>query len=44
MLQKLLVDGFKWKKDKLRFNEKFMENYDEESSEGPILEVDVKYP
>ena len=36
MSQKLPVDGFEWKKDMSKFNEKFMKNYDENS--------DVKYP
>ena len=36
MSQKLPVDGFEWKKDMSKFNEKFMKNYDQNS--------DVKYP
>ena len=44
MSQKLPVDGFKWKKDILKFNEEFIENYDEDSDKGYILEVDVEYP
>ena len=28
----------------LKFNEKFIKNYDEDSNEGYILEVDAKYP
>ena len=43
MSQKLPVSGFKWKKDKLKFNEEFIKNYDEDSDKGYILEVDVKY-
>ena len=27
----------------LKFNENFIKNYDEESNEGFILEVDIKY-
>ena len=42
--QKLAVDGFKWKKNMLKFNEDFIKNYDEGSNKGHILEVDVKYP
>ena len=42
--QKLLVDGFKWKKNILKFNEKFIKNYNEDSDKGYILEVDAKYP
>ena len=34
MSQKLPVDGFKWNKNMLKFNEDFIKNYDE----------DVKYP
>ena len=41
--QKLAVDGFKWKKNMLKFNEDFIKNYDEGSNKGYILEVDVKY-
>ena len=44
MSQKLPVDGFKWKKNMLKFNEDFIKNYDEDSDKGYILEVDVKYP
>ena len=39
--QKLPVDGFKWKENMSKFNEKFMKNYDEDSDKGYILEVDV---
>ena len=44
MSQKLPVDGFKWKKHMLKFNEDFIKNYDEDSDKGYILEVDVEYP
>ena len=44
MSKKLPVDGLKWKKDMLTFNEHFIKNYDEDSDKGYILEVDVKYP
>ena len=40
MSQPFPVDGFKWKK-KLKFNEVFIKNYDEDSNKGYILEVDV---
>ena len=43
MSQKLPVSGFKWKKNMLKFNEEFIKNYDEDSDEGYILEVDVKH-
>ena len=39
--QKVPVDGFKWKENMSKFNEKFMKNYDEDSDKGYILEVDV---
>ena len=41
--QKLPVDGFKWKKSMLKFNEEFIKNYDEDSDKGYILEVDAEY-
>ena len=44
MSQKFTVDGFKWKKKILKFNEDFIKNYNEDSDKGYILEVDVKYP
>ena len=37
--QKLPVNGFKWKKNMLKFNEEFLKNYDEDSDKGYILEV-----
>ena len=44
MSRKLPVDGFKWKKNMLKFNEDFIKNHDEDSDKGYIFEVDVKYP
>ena len=49
MSQKLSVGGFKWIETSLidrKFNKfiKLLKNYDEESDEGFILEVDVEYP
>ena len=44
MSQKLPVDGFKWKKNMLKFNKDFVKNYDENSNKAYILEVDVEYP
>ena len=50
MSQKLPVDGFKWVEDIPSLNKKLkkiiksMKNYDEESDEGYILDVDVEYP
>ena len=45
MSQKLPVKGFKWvKKKKLsEFNEDFIKKYDEDSSIGYFLEVDINY-
>ena len=49
MSQKLPVDGFKWIETSLidkKFNKfvKLIKNYDKESDEGYIPEVDVEYP
>ena len=46
MSQKLSVDAFKWieKGDILKFDEKFIKNYDENSGKGYIFEVHVYYP
>ena len=44
MSHKLPVSGFKWKKNMSKCNEEFINNYDEDSDKGYILEVDVKYP
>ena len=41
--QKLPVNNFEWIKDTSQFNEDFIKNYNEESDEGCILEVDVHY-
>ena len=43
MFQKLPVKGFKWvKKKKLsEFNDDFIKKYDEDSSTGYFLEVDI---
>ena len=44
--QKLPVDGFKWieEDDLLKFDKNFINNYNENSDIGYILEVDVEYP
>ena len=42
--QNLPVDGFKWKKNMLKFNEDFIKNYYEDIDKRYILEVDVKFP
>ena len=44
MSQKLPINNFKWVEDVSRINEEFIKNYNENSSKGYILEVDVKYP
>ena len=44
MSQTSPVDGFKWKKHMLTFNEEFIKNYDEDNDRGYIFEVDVEYP
>ena len=46
MSQKLPAGNFKFieKNDLLKFDEKFIKNYDENSDKGYILEVDVEYP
>ena len=41
MSQKLPVNGFKWVKKLLRFNERFIKNYNENSGIGYFLEVDI---
>ena len=44
MSQKLPVNGFKWIKHVTEIDEKFTNNYDEDSDKGYMFEVDVKYP
>ena len=44
MSQKLPVNGFKCRKELIRFNEESIQNYDEDSDKGYILEVGVVYP
>ena len=44
MSEKLPVNGFKWIKNIFKFDEDFIQNYDEDSNKGYILEVDVEYP
>ena len=44
MSQKLPKNNFKWDEDKSQIDEEFIKNYNENSSKGYILEVDVKYP
>ena len=42
MSQKLPVNNFEWIKNTFQFNEDFIKNYNEESDEGYVLEVDVQ--
>ena len=44
MSQKLPVNNFKWIEGTSKINEDFIKNYYENSKEGYILEVDIKYP
>ena len=44
MSQKLPVNGFKWINYVTEISEEFIKSYDENSDNGYILEVDVKYP
>ena len=44
MSQKLPVNGFKQINELSKFNEYFINNYDENSNKRYILEVDVEYP
>ena len=43
MSQKLPANGFKWVKNLFKFNENFIQNYDENDNKGYFLEVDVDY-
>ena len=38
------INKFEWIEDISQFNEDFIKHYNEESSEGHFLEVDVQYP
>ena len=44
MSQKLPVNDFEWEENIHKFNEDFIQNYDENSNEGYILEVDDECP
>ena len=44
MSKKLPTDGFKWKKNVLKFHEDFVKNYGEDGDEGYIFKVDIEYP
>ena len=43
MSQKLLLNGFKWRKNTSKFNENFIKYYDENCDIGYIIEADVEY-
>ena len=44
MSKKLPMKGFKWMDDISRIDEEFIKGYDENSSKGYVLEVDINYP
>ena len=44
MCKKLPVNDFKWAANLSKYFENFIKNYDENSSRGCILEVDMEYP
>ena len=44
MSQPLAVDGFDWVKNLSKIDEDFIKNYDEDSAEGYIFDVDIEYP
>ena len=44
MAKKLPVRGFKWLANLSMFTEEFINNYDEDSDKGYILDVNVEYP
>ena len=43
MSKKLSVNGFKWLKIVIKFDEDIIKNYYADSNKGHILEVDVEY-
>ena len=43
MFQKLSVGGFKWVEDLSQFKKNFIKNYDENSDQENIVEVDIEY-
>ena len=44
MSQKSPLSGFKWKKNKSKFTEEFIKNYDEDRDKAYILKADIEYP
>ena len=43
MSQNIVVNNFEWIKEPSRFNEGFIQNYNEESDEGYFPRVDFQY-
>ena len=43
MSQRLPVNNFEWVKDTFQFNENFIKNYNNETNEGYVPQVDVQY-
>ena len=44
MSQKLHIGGFKWERNKSKFNEDFKKNYIEVSDTGYLVKVNVQCP
>ena len=44
MSKKLPIDGFNWYDNLKMFTFEFIENYDEDSDTGHLVEVDIEYP
>ena len=42
--KKLPLNGFKWQRNVSKFDEEFINNYDEDINKVYIIEVDVEYP
>ena len=42
--QTLPVDGLKWKKNKSKFTQNFIQYYNDDSNKGYVSEIDVSYP
>ena len=43
MSRKLPLNAFKWVQKPLKFNERFIKSYNENSDKGYFLKVDVEY-
>ena len=44
MSQNLPVDGLEQPENTSQFNQRFLDNYDEDSDEGYFIEGDIQYP